>query len=121
MSEFRISYSFIFRFLRYPNGDTVRGNFVNGLLEGYGKFEYAKNKDNAQNKGHDSYEGDHKGGRRTGFGFFHDEYGEYIGGFSAGEFDGFGVFTAASGSTQYFGYYSAGSRRGRGTLKPLVL
>jgi hypothetical protein len=113
---------------RNPNGNVLRGTFVDGLLQGPGTIDYG---DRSRYEGElrgslpnghgrmaringDVYEGYFVGGNFQGKGRFQFSTGDvYEGEFLAGNFHGAGTFTWAGGD-QYTGQYLNGLRHGQG-------
>lgn len=88
----------------YDNGKYT-GDFVNGLREGYGVYNW---------KSGNRYSGDWKAGLEHGQGTYLYKNGDkYEGGFIKGEMDGKGIYTHYGGE-KYEGDYLKGKRHGKG-------
>lgn len=90
----------------YGNGDKYKGQFVNGLPEGYGEYHW---------KDGEFYKGDFKQGARNGYGIWKNKLQSYKGHFMLDKKHGYGIYDWGNGSV-YKGQWMEDYRHGEGVM-----
>jgi len=93
--------------VNYPNGDSYRGTFKNGLFDGWGVYNYANG---------DAYEGEYRGDVKNGNGTFTYSSGDkYTGQFVNDQRQGSGSLILRNGD-RYIGEFRDNGINGKGTM-----
>lgn len=95
---------------RFKMVDVLEGEWLNGLLHGYGTYHHLAN----NSVFGDKYTGEFKYGGKHGQGVYTFANGDkYVGEFKDGSYDGQGTYIFANGN-MYSGEYKSGKRNGQG-------